>query len=464
MYIRSVKTRSSSGQTHEYIRIVESVREGGRVRQKPVANLGRRDVLESVLPMLTRFLQGEPEAKDQLESEDAPVQPLEACTWGPVLVARALFDQLDLWQILDACQSSSPRRHRRGQGQIPEDWVSRVLALVANRLSDPCSEHRLASWLESFFVCDRDGRRYVPAWEDRGRVQVAFDQLQRWYRTHDKLLAHKEWIEHALYQRLCDLFSMKPDLVFYDLTSAYFEGLGPEDAKRGHSRDEKPRNPQVVVGVVMVGGWPITHHVWEGNRRDSTTFLEVVNDLSERFEFNQVVFVGDRGMVTERNLRDLRAKGEPDGSLGYLLGMTRRGNPEAERLIDRIDPDQWLECDGGINAQEKGPNAPQTWVQEVRSDRPGVRVFVVDSEERRAYEQRMREKVMERARADLDRVVRRVQAGSLSGRKRSERRSPERSSGITGTVTSTGGCGTGPSNTSSTRSTYHGRRSTKANT
>jgi hypothetical protein len=76
-------------------------------------------------------------------------------------------------------------------------------------------------------------------------------QLKQWYRTLDQLLAHKSDIEHALYLTLRDLFSLQVDMVFYDLTSTYFEGRGPpEKGANGHSRDGKPRNPQVLVGLV----------------------------------------------------------------------------------------------------------------------------------------------------------------------------------------------------------------------
>ena len=81
----------------------------------------------------------------------------------------------------------------------------------------------------------------------------------------------------ALYHRLRDLFSLQPDLVLFDITSTYFEGAGPKDlAKHGYSRDGKSQNVQVVVGLVMVAGWPIAHHVWAGNRLDVTTVQEVV--------------------------------------------------------------------------------------------------------------------------------------------------------------------------------------------
>ena len=51
-------------------------------------------------------------------------------------------------------------------------------------------------------------------------------------------------------------------------------------AKHGYSRDGKPQNVQVIVGVVMVTGWPIAHHVWEGNRVDHSTVLKAVRTFA----------------------------------------------------------------------------------------------------------------------------------------------------------------------------------------
>jgi transposase len=404
MFIRSVKVPSSSGLVHEYVRVVESVRENGRVKQKVILNLGRRDTLVTLLPLLQRFLNGDPApAVDPA----GPLQVLDASTWGPVLVVRHFFHQLGLWPLLD----SARRWPRLLPSEDPDDdWPSRVLALIANRLVRPLSEHALAGWLETDFVCDRAGRRYLPKWKRHGRVEVDLTVLQRWYRALDHLIINQANIEVALYGRLRDLFHFQPDLVFYDLTSTYFTGHGPEGfAKHGYSRDGRPRDVQVVVGVVMVAGWPIAHHVWAGNTRDSKTVAEVVQDLTTRFQFRQTVFVGDRGMVTEKNLHVLQ---EADGDWGFLLGMTRRQNPQAEALIDRIDQERWLECPGGINVQEAKVKQ-RTRVQEVACDRVGVRVFVVDSDERRGYEQRQREKAMERVRVGLSKLQTRVSVGRL---------------------------------------------------
>ncbi len=401
MFFRMVRVRGSSGTIHEYVRLVESIRENGKPRQRVVATLGRRDVLDPLLPQLVEFLKGTSGVR-KLFPETSGLEPLDSSTWGPVLVARTLFEELGLWSILDK-PPSRPGRRVRDEGA----FADRVLALVANRLSEPTSEHGLARWLETYFVCDRQGRRFQPQWKTRRRVRVDFAQLQQWYRTLDRLLEHKAEIERALYLRLRDLFSLEPDLVFYDLTSTYFEGRGPAGlARHGYSRDGKPRNRQVLVGVVMVNGWPIAHHVFNGNLRDSVTVPHVLDDLKGRFQFKRVVFVGDRGMLTTENVERVR-----EGKQGYLMGMPRRRRKEVMDLIERATG-PWIDCPVGITASEKS-EVPRTRVQEVPSGRPGVRVFVVDSDERREYERGEREKAMERTRGRLERLAARVSSGRL---------------------------------------------------
>jgi hypothetical protein len=123
--------------------------------------------------------------------------------FGPMLAARHLWRELSLEATLD-------RLVRRSRGDTAPPLSDRALVLVANRLTAPGSEHGLARWLETDFVCDRDGRRWVPAWRDdtkrlsskTPRVRVEMRQLKQWYRALDQLLAHKSEIEHALYLTL----------------------------------------------------------------------------------------------------------------------------------------------------------------------------------------------------------------------------------------------------------------------
>jgi transposase len=395
MYLRTVKVRSSSGTVNEYVRVVEAYRDNGKVKQRTVADLGRKDLLAEIFPKLQRLL-GREDVTENAENKALDI--IDASTWGPILAVRALFDQLGLWSILDATLG-------KAKG-VP--FADRAFVLIANRLTRPASEHGLAGWLETDFVCDRQGRRFIPRWHQHNRVRVHFQQLEAWYRTLDQLVAAKEQIEVALYHRLRDLFSFKPDLVLYDITSTYFEGAGPAGfAKHGHSRDKKPHNVQVIVGVVMVAGWPIAHHVWAGNEVDHSTVQRAIRDLHQRFGFNRIVFVGDRGMVTDANIAAIISEKN-----GYLVGLKRRRNKKLNKWLDAVDEAKWISCPVGITAQEK-TNPPRTRAQEVPSGIEGMRVIIVDSDERRAYEEAMRQKSMERTRQSLEKLRERVAAGKL---------------------------------------------------
>src|SRR6266540_5616482 len=406
MFLRTVKARGGEGVQHEYVRLVEAYREHGKNKQRVVCNLGRKDLLAAHLDALIALLRGERRALPKTAA--GPIAALGAWDWGPMLVARTLWRELGLQHVLDA---------QGGRG--PADGVAladRALVLVANRLCAPTSEHGLARWLETDFVCDRRGRRWLPQWRDDAerrasrwpRVRVSFRQLKQWYRTLDQLSARRVAIEHELYLRLRDLFSLKVDCVFYDLTSTYFEGHGPPIlGAHGHSRDGKPRNRQVLVGLVLVDGWPLTHHVFAGNWRDAKTVPGVLDDLETRFGLRRVVFVGDRGMVTSANVALVRTRKH-----GYVVGLQRRRREAVYRYIERATG-PWMDCPVGRAARERA-EVPKTQVQEVTSDEPGVRVFVARSEERLAYERAQRLTAMERVRTQLVALAKRVATGKLT--------------------------------------------------
>jgi len=406
MYLRTVTVRSSNGTVHQYVRIVEARRENGKVRQHVVADLGRKDVLASLLPRLRQMLEGQDALVGQ-EMEDVKV--LEAATWGPMLIVRTLAKQAGLTAILHKLLGGSSRRAKQDSTVHVACAADRALVMIANRLIRPGSEHALAGWLESDWVCDEEGRRLAPLWKRSGRVKVDHRQLDRWYAAVRRLSKVKDALEVELYLRLRDLFSLKVDLVLYDITSTYFEGEGPEGlAFNGYSRDGKDQNVQVVVGVVMAGGWPIAHHVFAGNTVDVSTVQPVMEDLRRRFGLGRVIFVGDRGMVSKSNLKRLVKDGH-----GYLVGLRRRSSPQVDRWLLALREDRWVQCQGGINSKERSEPL-LTRAQEVETAQGDERVFVIDSAERRAYEQAQRLKCMERTRAKLQAIQKRVEKGQLS--------------------------------------------------
>ena len=133
-----------------------------------------------------------------------------------------------------------------------------------------------------------------------------------------------------------------------------------------------------------------------------------MEDLRSRFGLERVVWVGDRGMVTLGNLDELRQAGQ-----GYLMGLQRRNRQDiADYIEEALAKDGWQECEVGITASEKA-QPPRTRVQEVAGKRQGVRVFVVDSEERQQYEQARREQARQRVREQLERLQQRVERGAL---------------------------------------------------
>lgn len=391
MYPR-INTVKQGGKTYHYLQILQSFRQEGKIRQRLVANLGRMDLLGQNLDRLVAALSKY--CKEKLIST-GQMQCKDSVSWGPVLLARYLWQQIGLSEIVAKhCQSP---RHRFNVAET-------AFVLVANRLCEPASEHGLARWLEHTFVCDRQGRRWQPNWipaesvSKNQRVKVQHSQLNQWYRTLDALLAAKEKIEQALYHRVRDLFNLKVDMVFYDLTSSYFCRRQPVGALRhhGHSKDKRPRQVQVVLGVVMANGFPIAHHVFAGNTAEESTLQKVLTDLQGRFGIRHIMVVSDRGLVSPENLQFLSEQ-----QFSYLLGIGSRRSEQAHQVLSRLDANKWQQVDEGNQ------------VQEIHLEDNRTRYFVIDSQERKDYEQSMRQRSMQRARQQLQKVKSKVVAGRL---------------------------------------------------
>ena len=382
MFVRTI-TRRQGAKTYEYLYLVEGRRVGGRVQQRVVSPIGRADLLAPHLDKLLTLLR--PYTRERVVRA-GEISAEHGLTYGPLLVARRVWEQLGIGDVI--------ARHCRAR---EVDVAETAFVLTAYRLLHPGSEHALAWWLEESWVGDRAGQRILPQWQAHGRVRVAYRQLQQWYHTLDYLIAAKEPIETDLYLQLRDLFGLQVDVVFYDLTSTYFEGSGPTRVARcGHSRDGRPRNRQVLVGVVMASGWPIASYVFAGNRADRQTVTAVLANVRRRFTVQRVVWVCDRGMVSDRALQALA-----DGEDRYLVGLQRRRNPTAQAVLAaaRTLPGHSLP-DGGRAVEVQLPHDP-------------ARYIVVHSPERLDFERAMRRQDMARCRDALRKLQTAVTAGRL---------------------------------------------------
>ena len=134
MFLRIVKAAGGKGVQHEYVRLVESYRQGGKVKQRLIASLGRKELLLEHLDALNRLLRGEKPAPTS-EAGHHEAVALQAWDWGVSLVAGALWRELGLEQILD--------RRAKGRRGSSVALADRVLALVANRLEGARQRARL---------------------------------------------------------------------------------------------------------------------------------------------------------------------------------------------------------------------------------------------------------------------------------------------------------------------------------
>jgi transposase len=133
-------------------------------------------------------------------------------------------------------------------------------------------------------------------------------------------LVHKRAIEAHWVARLGELFALDYDLLLYDITSTYFEGVGdPVIAKRGYSRDHRPDCVQVNIALVVTGeGMPLGYEIFAGNTADVNTVQEIVQSMEGRFGKANRVWVMDRGMVSAKNIAWLNASGRR-----YVIGSAR---------------------------------------------------------------------------------------------------------------------------------------------
>ena len=179
---------------------------------------------------------------------------------------------------------------------------------VINRLCQPCSEFALAEhWYASTGLEDLLG--------------ISDDAItkDRLYRTLDALRTAQAAIENDLKERLGSLFQLDYDLLLYDLTSSYFEGLAEENdlAARGYSRDHRSDCKQIVLALMVTSeGFPLAHVTLVGNTQDGTTVRQIVEMVEERFGTSQRVWVMDRGMINHDNLKFLKRR-------RYLLACRR---------------------------------------------------------------------------------------------------------------------------------------------
>jgi len=304
MFLR-VATIKRGKDKYRYLQLCESVRENGRPKNIVLYSFGNLDTLgdKTLMDLATDFTRV---AGKQMYSEfDLTTESNK--DFGQPMLADHLWNEFGLTQRINRLLSGY---------NMDFDVSLYIKVMVINRLIEPRSKLSVSEWYKRIYLPELEGREL---------------SLHHFYRSLDYLHKIKESLEEELFQASRDLFNREVDMVFYDLTTSYFEGDKCDIAEYGYSRDKRSDRKQIVIALACDrDGVPIASEVLPGNTADVSTLVSMVEDLSNRFKIRRCIFVADSGLVSETNLLALSDKGYE-----YVMAVKRKKLPGMEELLLR---------------------------------------------------------------------------------------------------------------------------------
>ena len=282
MYIATIPNRNSP----PAILLRESFREQGKVKNRTLLNLS--SWTSQRVQALRRLLRGDFDHLTGVDPTNGPVFAL-------LYVLKQFADQLGITAAL---------------GKQPLGKLA--LFLVLARLAHQGSRLSAVRWAKDHAVAEVLGL-------------TSFDE-DHLYAALDDLCARQEVIEQKLYRRYLERRGTRPLLLLYDVTSSYLEGDLNALGEFGYDRDGKKGKLQIVIGMLAdPDGEPLAVRVFAGHTSDPSTVAEQIRIVKEQFGIQELVFVGDRGMVKSKGKQALSEAG-----LRYIGALT---DPQIRKLL-----------------------------------------------------------------------------------------------------------------------------------
>lgn len=360
--------RVKSTGSRKYLQIVQSTRQGKKVRQQVYATLGRLDELKAS-GQLEGLIRSGVRHCEKFALIDAhasgQTEPVTVLRIGPELVFGRLWQESGIQQVIESLLAS---RHY-------EFDVERAIYLTAlHRLFASGSDRAAERWRENYLIPGTEELNLHHLY--RAMAFLGSEINQEGQKTLGTPRCVKDLIEEELFERRRDLFT-EVDLVFFDTTSIYFEGRGGDSiGKHGHSKDHRPDLCQMIVGMALdVEGQPICCEMWPGNTADVKTLLPVVKRMKERFRLREITVVADRGMVSQATLEAFEQSVPP---VRYIVGVRMRRQKEVSLSV-LGSRGRWFESvPERTNAKDPAPlKLKEVWVKERRY------IVCLNEEERR---------------------------------------------------------------------------------
>jgi len=254
-----------------------------------------------------------------------------------------------------------------------------VLAMIASRLAAPGSKLKTTRWLQTTSL------------EETLELAGA---------NEDDLYKAMDWLEQrqpAIEKRLAKRHLEDGALVLYDLTSTWMEGSKCTLAARGYNRDGKRGKLQINFGMVTDEvGRPVSVSVYPGNTADPSTVQDQIKKLQDEYDLDLVVFVGDRGMVTETRIDSFVEQGGIEWISALKSGGLRKLRSEGNLQLGLFDERNLFEFES--------------------SQYPGERLIACRNPELATRRTRKRRSLVDATKKELDAIQRSVAAGRLSGK------------------------------------------------
>jgi len=285
-------------------------------------------------------------APEELVEDQPQWKLIDSWQYGDLYVLEYLWKKLEIDKLLPK------KTYDATKTRLPVERS--CFTMVANRALAPSSKlYCYEQWMREDVVIE-------------GTDKI---ELHHLYRSMDYFEKHKEAIEEQIFFKVCDLFSCDVDVIFYDTTTLHFEidaedadgkddvtvngsklaGGKPYDALRQRSKTAKNKRtdvPQIVVGLAMTrDGLPVRSWVFRGDKVDVKTVAQVKRDL-RGWRLTRCVFVGDAGMVSEENLKELAGGGGK-----YILCMPIKvGSEVAKSVVTR--PGRYQDVASNLKVKE----------------------------------------------------------------------------------------------------------------
>ena len=347
-----VREKRINGYTYLYL--VETVREGGRAKQRIIKNLGRKEAVTAsgALERLATSVARYAERALVLSQIDAGNPDGLACKriGAPLLFGR-LWEETGCRAVVEDLLS----------GRSFEFPVERaIFATVLHRIMVSGSDRACETWLSDYDIPGVDGLSLHHLYRAMAWLGEELPADEQGGATPFSPRTVKDRVEEELFARRRDLFS-ELSVVFFDTTSLSFTGAGGKSlGKRGYSKDQRPDLMQMIVGVVIdAAGRPVCSEMWPGNTADVTVLVPVIDRLRSRFAIGRVCVVADRGMISAATMAALEERG-----LEYLLGARERTDKVVRTAVLKDERPFTPLC-----IQRVGGEETQLFVKEVKAKR-----------------------------------------------------------------------------------------------